>query len=73
MVAVEIDTGAIVTYISSPSFPINEIANGLSSDEFNKLLNDNNKPFFDRAGQGDIHQLQQLNQQLDYMELRMIL
>ena len=52
VVAVEIDTGAIVTYISSPSFPINEIANGLSSDEFNKLLNDNNKPFFDRAGQG---------------------
>ena len=52
VVAVEIDTGAIVTYVSSPSFPINAIANGLSSDEFNQLANDKNKPFFDRAGQG---------------------
>ena len=52
VVAVDIDTGAIVTYISSPSFPINAIANGLSSDDFNELANDKNKPFFDRAGQG---------------------
>ena len=52
VVAVEIDTGAIVTYISSPSFPINKITNGMSSKEFSKLLNDKDKPFFDRAGQG---------------------
>tara|TARA_B100001109_G_scaffold166959_1_gene135962 strand:+ start:455 stop:2296 length:1842 start_codon:yes stop_codon:yes gene_type:complete len=52
VVAVEIETGAIVTYISSPSFPLNRIANGMSSRDFNKLLNDKNKPFFDRAGQG---------------------
>mgnify|MGYP001063695202 FL=1 len=52
VVAVEIDTGAIVTYVSSPSFPLNRIANGMSSNDFDKLLNDNNKPFFDRAGQG---------------------
>ena len=52
VVAVEIDTGAIVTYVSSPSFPINAIANGLSSEEYNKLANSNDKPFFDRAGQG---------------------
>ena len=52
VVAVDIDTGAIVTYLSSPSFPLNRIANGMSSKDFNKLLNDGNKPFFDRAGQG---------------------
>ena len=52
VVAVEIDTGSIVTYISSPSFPLNRIANGMSVTDFNKLLNDTDKPFFDRAGQG---------------------
>ena len=52
VVAVEIDTGAIVTYVSSPSFSINKITSGMSSQEFNELLNDKNKPFFDRAGQG---------------------
>ena len=54
--------------LSSPSFPINAIANGLSSDEFNQLANDKNKPFFDRAAREDIHQHQPLNQLLDYME-----
>ena len=52
VVAVEIDTGSIVTYVSSPSFPLNRIANGMSVTDFNKLLNDTDKPFFDRAGQG---------------------
>ena len=52
VVAVEIDTGSIVTYISSPSFPLNRVANGMSAKDFNKLLNDTDKPFFDRAGQG---------------------
>jgi penicillin-binding protein 2 len=52
VVAVEIDSGSIVTYISTPSFSTNEISNGISSKEFNKLVNDKNKPFFDRASQG---------------------
>ena len=52
VVAVEIESGAIVTYVSSPSFPINKITNGMSSADFNQLLNDEDKPFFDRAGQG---------------------
>ncbi|MAR95117.1 MAG: penicillin-binding protein 2 [Gammaproteobacteria bacterium] len=52
VVAVDIENGAIVSYLSSPSFSVNKIANGLTNKEFQKLLNDKNKPFFDRAVQG---------------------
>jgi penicillin-binding protein 2 len=52
VVAVELATGAIVTYLSSPSFSANKIANGLSQGEFEKLISDKDKPFFDRAVQG---------------------
>ena len=52
VVAVDLDTGEINTYVSSPTFSANKISNGLSSSEFDRLLKDENKPFFDRAGQG---------------------
>ena len=52
VVAVDLKNGSIVSYASSPSFSVNNITNGLSQEEFDKLLNDENKPFFDRAGQG---------------------
>jgi len=52
VVAIEIDTGAIVSYVSTPSFSTNAISNGISSNAFNSLINDINKPFFDRASQG---------------------
>jgi penicillin-binding protein 2 len=52
VVAVEIDTGSIVSYLSTPSFSTNTISNGISSSEFNTLIKDKNKPFFDRASQG---------------------
>jgi penicillin-binding protein 2 len=52
VVAVEIDTGSIVSYVSTPSFSTNAISNGISSSEFNALIKDKNKPFFDRASQG---------------------
>ena len=52
VVAVEIESGSIVTYISTPSFSSNDVSNGISSKAFNALLNDPNKPFFDRAAQG---------------------
>ena len=52
VVAVNLENGAILSYVSSPSFSVNDITTGLSQKEFNKLLNDNDKPFFDRAGQG---------------------
>ena len=52
VVALELKSGSIVTYLSTPSFNANGLSNGMSSLEFNKLINDANKPFFDRAGQG---------------------
>ena len=52
VVAVEIETGSIVTYLSSPSFSVNDIAGGMSTMDFNALSKDTDKPFFDRAGQG---------------------
>ena len=52
VVAIEIDTGSIVTYLSTPSFSTNAISNGISSSAFNALIKDDNKPFFDRASQG---------------------
>jgi penicillin-binding protein 2 len=52
VVAIEIDSGSIVSYVSTPSFSTNEISNGISSRAFNALIQDNDKPFFDRASQG---------------------
>ncbi len=52
VVAIEIDSGSIVSYVSTPSFSTNAISNGISSKAFNTLIQDNNKPFFDRASQG---------------------
>jgi penicillin-binding protein 2 len=52
VVAIEIESGSIVTYLSTPSFSTNDISNGISSNAFNALINDPNKPFFDRASQG---------------------
>ena len=52
VVAVKIDDGALVTYVSSPSFSVNKIANGLSKKEFNDLILNEDKLFFDRAAQG---------------------
>jgi len=52
VVAIEIDSGSIVSYVSTPSFSTNAISNGISSKAFNALIQDNDKPFFDRASQG---------------------
>jgi len=52
IVAVDLSSGAIVTYLSSPSFSANQMANGLSNEEFQALITNENKPFFDRAVQG---------------------
>ena len=46
VVAIEIDSGSIVSYVSTPSFSTNAISNGISSRAFNELIQDNDKPFF---------------------------
>ena len=48
VVAVEIDSGAIVTLFSSPSYSINDLSNGISNNQFNALIQDPKKPFFNR-------------------------
>ena len=58
VVAVNLENGAILSYVSSPSFSVNDITNGLSQKEFNKLLNDNDKPFLIGLVKVDIHQHQ---------------
>ena len=52
VVALDLQTGGIVTYLSTPSFNVNDLSNGMSQAAFNNLINDKNKPFFDRAAQG---------------------
>ena len=52
VVAVEIDTGAIVTLFSSPSYSINSLSNGISNNQFDALIKDPKKPFFNRALKG---------------------
>ena len=44
VVAVEIETGAIVTLFSSPSYSINDLSNGITSEKFSSLINKPNKP-----------------------------
>ncbi len=46
VVAIEIDSGSIVSYVSTPSFSTNAISNGISSRAFNALIQDNDKTFF---------------------------
>jgi len=38
VVAIEIESGSIVTYLSTPSFSSNDISNGISSKAFNALV-----------------------------------
>ena len=59
VVAIEIETGAIVTYVSSPSFPINKITNGMSQADFNQLLNDKDNHSLIELDKEDIHLRQQ--------------
>ena len=52
IVAVDIQTGSIVTLFSSPTFSSNKLSNGISQDEFKTLIESPDKPFFDRAMRG---------------------
>ena len=52
VVAIDLSSGGINVLYSSPSYSINKLSNGLSVDELQNLINDKNKPFFNRALQG---------------------
>lgn len=45
-------TGEILVLYSSPSFDLNQFSQGLSETDYQKLLNDPNKPLFNRAISG---------------------
>ena len=52
VVAIDLDSGGINVLYSSPAYSINQLSNGMSDIEFKNLINDPDKPFFNRALQG---------------------
>ncbi len=52
VVAIDIDSGGINVLYSSPTYSINQLSNGMNDDDFQILINDSDKPFFNRALQG---------------------
>ena len=58
VVVVDVQSGEIVVLLSAPTYPINKMANGISKDQYDELLNNKDKPFFDRsvAGRYPLHQ-----------------
>ena len=52
VVAIDLVSGGINVLYSSPTYSINELSNGMSENNFQTLLNDADKPFFNRALQG---------------------
>ena len=52
VVAVDLESGGINVLFSSPSYSINKLSNGMSIADFQALIANPNKPFFNRATQG---------------------
>ncbi|MDC0442920.1 penicillin-binding protein 2 [Gammaproteobacteria bacterium] len=52
VVAIDLDVGGINVLYSSPAYSINKLSNGMSENEFQALINDPDKPFFNRALRG---------------------
>ena len=51
-VAIEVDSGAVVALVSTPSYDPNLFVNGISSKNYKALLNDIDRPLFNRSLQG---------------------
>tara|TARA_B100001287_G_scaffold68799_1_gene56627 strand:+ start:1745 stop:3580 length:1836 start_codon:yes stop_codon:yes gene_type:complete len=52
VVAIDLDSGGINVLYSSPTYSINQLSNGMNEDDFQILIDDPDKPFFNRALQG---------------------
>ena len=52
VVAIDLDSGGINVLYSSPTYSINKLSNGVNEDDFQNLINDPDKPFFNRALKG---------------------
>lgn len=49
VVAIDPNNGEVLALVSSPSYDPNLFVGGISSKKYNELLNDNDKPLFNRA------------------------
>ena len=49
VVAIDLESGGINVLYSSPAYSINKLSNGMNEIEFQDLINDPDKPFFNRA------------------------
>lgn len=49
VVALDIETGAVLAMASTPSYDANLFVTGISYDDYNRLLNDINRPLYDRS------------------------
>ena len=52
VVAIDLESGGINVLYSAPNYSINKLSNGISEEEFQDLIQDPDKPFFNRALQG---------------------
>tara|TARA_B100001250_G_scaffold412806_1_gene445041 strand:+ start:4355 stop:6190 length:1836 start_codon:yes stop_codon:yes gene_type:complete len=52
VVAIDLESGGINVLYSSPAYSINKLSNGMNENELQALINDPDKPFFNRALQG---------------------
>lgn len=52
VVAIDLQSGGINVLYSAPTFSINQLSNGMSDQEFQSLIRNEEKPFFNRALQG---------------------
>ncbi len=49
VVVLDVDTGEVLAMASYPNYNINSFVNGISSEEWNNLISDTQKPMFNRA------------------------
>ncbi len=52
VVAIDLESGGINVLFSAPSYSINKLANGMTAAEFQEIITNPSKPFFNRALQG---------------------
>jgi penicillin-binding protein 2 len=52
LVAIEIETGGILSMVSAPSYDPNPFISGISQKQYDKLLNSPDRPLFNRALRG---------------------
>ena len=52
VVAIDLKSGGINVLYSSPTYSINKLSNGMTEDDFQRLVANPEKPFFNRALQG---------------------